>query len=260
MEIIGLLGATLRWLLELATTHPDLARPLTVQDGSTLEVAVWYSRLRANFERHFYVPEEGEEGEAAPPGGWVLAREVINRRGIYKDTCGASAVWADYQLRPNFLVVLAVAPELCRPDRALRALQTADRLLRGPLGVRTLDPADWAYRGEYRNRLDGDDRSVARGFNYHQGPEWVWPLGMLLQARLALARHAPELAGAGAAAWCAERLRGVRAHLAGSGGLWAGLPELTNREGAPCEDSCPTQAWSAATVLHALLQLEPYQH
>lgn len=30
---------------------------------------------------------------------------------------------------------------------------------------------------------------------------------------------------------------------------WKGLPELTNKDGAFCAGSCPTQAWSIATIL-----------
>jgi glycogen debranching enzyme len=30
---------------------------------------------------------------------------------------------------------------------------------------------------------------------------------------------------------------------------WAGLPELTNKDGAECHGSCPTQAWSSSTML-----------
>ena len=36
---------------------------------------------------------------------------------------------------------------------------------------------------------------------------------------------------------------------------WLGLPELTNADGAPCAGSCPTQAWSSATVLDTIFDL-----
>ncbi len=37
--------------------------------------------------------------------------------------------------------------------------------------------------------------------------------------------------------------------------LWEGLPELTNSHGKVCPDSCPTQAWSIATILDAVRDL-----
>jgi glycogen debranching enzyme len=36
---------------------------------------------------------------------------------------------------------------------------------------------------------------------------------------------------------------------------WAGLPELTNKDGAFCYDSCATQAWSASTILDILEEI-----
>jgi len=118
--------------------------------------------------------------------------------------------------------------------------------------MKTLDPADHAYRGNYDNSNDGDDRSIAKGWNYHQGPEWVWPFGYFLRAYLFF----DIKAGAGKDdpnetlhhihALLREHARFIKAD------PWAGLPELTNENGAYCHDSCRTQAWSSSTILDLL--------
>jgi glycogen debranching enzyme len=149
--------------------------------GAEVTYAGWAQRIAAAFHRHFYVPPAPEQDHAHAIDG-----RYVNRRGIYKDTVGSSAGWSDYQLRPNQLIAMAVAPELFPPEAAQTALAAVEQQLLGErqMGVKTLDPADWAYRGNYDNANDGTDKSVAAGWNYHQGPEWLWPYGYWLRARM----------------------------------------------------------------------------
>ncbi|KAJ8889474.1 hypothetical protein PR048_008973 [Dryococelus australis] len=244
VELVGLSKKALCWLASLHEQGKFPYGSVTREKKNGTKIMwtyrEWERKIVGSFERAFYVGLQPYPGESR--------QDLVHRRGIYKDTFGSSQPWADYQLRCNFPVAMVAAPDMFDPSHAWTALQKAEELLLGPLGMRTLDPGDWNYNGNYDNSNDSSDPKLAHGFNYHQGPEWVWPLGFFLRARLHFA---------GVVGGDAELQRTVahtRALLAQhftelQTSPWRGLAELTNKDGAYCRDSCRTQAWSMACIL-----------
>ncbi|VEU20737.1 DEKNAAC101570 [Brettanomyces naardenensis] len=244
VEINGLLKSALRFVIELNEKGLFPYTSITTQDGKDVTFVQWNQLLQANFEKCFYIPENPSEDK-----DFVVDSNIVNRRGIYKDIFGSGKPYEDYQLRGNFPIAIVVAPELFKPERALRAIDLADRVLRGPVGLKTLDPSDLNYRPYYNNSEDSNDFATSKGRNYHQGPEWVWIYGYFLRAyrmlhekyddRCKNESYLDQL--------MARRLSGNLKWLKES--QWAGLAELTNKDGEFCSDSCMTQAWSASCLV-----------
>ncbi|GAB0093565.1 Glycogen debranching enzyme [Sergentomyia squamirostris] len=241
VELVGLQMASLRFLQKISADEkfPYEFVERTFKNGTktTWTYKEWADRIQNSFEKNFYIGHDDPQA---------------NKKGIYKDSCGATHTWQDYQLRPNFPIAMVAAPELFDPKHAWEALEQTKKYLLGPLGMKTLDPEDWGYRGDYHNDNDSEDPTVAHGANYHQGPEWVWPIGFYLRARLIFAAHNNCLKETVAETWSilTAHLKELRTS------HWRGLPELTNSSGSFCKDSCRTQAWSMATVLEVLYDLE----
>merc|ERR1719348_1921940 len=241
VEIVGLAYSCLRGLAQLGEdvfTHQQVAKM-----GS---LAGWADRIKENFDRYFWIgSKSGSEVEKSP--------ELTNRIMIYKDSVNSGNKFTDYQLRPNYAIALAVAPDIADPQHAWAALRTMQDSLLGPLGLATLDPSDWAYRGDYDNSNQSTDRTVAHGANYHQGPEWVWPVGFFLRALLKVGRLLGDQEYQEATNTARTVLARHYRHLCTS--HWLGLPELTNSSGGFCRDSNPIQAWSMATLLDTLYDM-----
>ncbi|KAJ7672627.1 glycoside hydrolase family 13 protein [Mycena rosella] len=252
VEITGLLKSTLRWLDQLvgAGKFPFKGVKATV-DGAERLVTYkeWSDLIQASFEKCYYVPLDPSEDD-----NYNVDSKLVNRRGIYKDVYGSGAgrEWSDYQLRCNFPIAMTVAPEMFNAQHGLGALKLADQVLRAPLGMKTLDPSDLQYRPIYDNSNDSTDAAIAKGLNYHNGPEWGWPLGYFLRAYLDFDTRV----GAGkqdvqnTLHHLHQVLLPARSHIEND--PWAGIPELTNENGGYCADSCHTQAWSASTLLDFL--------
>ncbi|ORZ07829.1 glycogen debranching enzyme [Absidia repens] len=234
IEISGLLKSALRWVIELNKAGHFKWTQVKDQDGKSVTYKDWNRIIQDNFEKVYYIPED-----PADDGKYLLDSNIVNRRCMYKDVWKATKPYTEYQLRPNFCCAMVVAPELFGKQHAQAALQLAYKVILGPLGMRTLDPSDYEYRPYYNNSDDSDDIKVAKGRNYHQGPEWLWPVGYFLRAALHFQALTPSQV--------ARILRNHRDEIQHN--VWRGLPELTNKDGDPCWDSCFTQAWSSSTLL-----------
>ncbi|CZR51069.1 probable glycogen debranching enzyme [Phialocephala subalpina] len=246
IEITGLLYSTLVWLSQLHQEGKYKYAGVSTPDPQhkVITFGDWASKIRDSFEMCYYIPIESKDDSK-----YDINPKIINRRGIYKDLYKSGKEYEDYQLRPNFPIAMTVAPDLFVPKHALHALTLADKVLRGPTGMATLDPADLNYRPFYNNSEDSTDFATSKGRNYHQGPEWLWPTGFFLRALLKfdLMRRKGPQERTEAFQQITRRLSGCKEAIVSS--PWAGLTELTNKNGEFCADSSPTQAWSAGCLI-----------
>jgi glycogen debranching enzyme len=233
IEITGMVYSTVKWVGELNSAGKYKYSGVTKgKTDETITFAEWADLIKANFEKAYYIPID-----KADDSKYEVNTAIVNRRGIYKDLYKSGKEYEDYQLRPNFPIAMCVAPDLFDPKKALYALSVADKVLKGPRGMATLDPSDYNYRPNYNNGDDSDDFATAKGRNYHQGPEWEWPVGYFCRALLRfdlMRRKTPE-DRTEAFQQITQRLKGNVEEIRTS--PWAGLTELTNKNGAYCADS-----------------------
>ncbi|KAI1828706.1 glycoside hydrolase family 133 protein [Xylaria intraflava] len=253
IEITGLLYSTLKWLARLNSEGKYAYSGVRKPDGTDIKFDTWADLLKSSFEYSYYVPKSPSDDSS-----YAVNPDIVNRRGIYKDLFRSGKEYEDYQLRPNFAIAMTVAPDLFEADHAMGALVLADQVLRGPTGMATLDPTDLNYRPYYINSEDSTDFATSKGRNYHQGPEWLWPTGFFLRALLKfdLARRTTAEGRMEAFQQITRRLGGCKEMIESS--LWAGLTELTQKDGEYCADSSPTQAWSAACLIDLYMDAAEY--
>jgi len=246
IEITGLLYSTLTWVSRLHRGGEYKLSGIKTASGQNISFEEWASKIQQNFERCYYVPVDPKEDAL-----YDINSFLVNRRGIYKDLYKAGKEYEDYQLRPNFPIAMIVAPELFTPAKALHALEMADSILRGPTGMATLDPSDLNYNPYYNNSEDSDNFGTSKGRNYHQGPEWLWPTGFFLRALLKfdLRRRSTKEEKTEAFQQITRRLHGCKQAIQNS--PWAGLTELTNKNGEYCGDSVSSSADTTVFMAHA---------
>ena len=212
---------------------------VTPRRGKTVEInALWYNALRL-----MEAWSSKAQGGGTPAEYAALAeknRTSFNAR-FWSETAGCLYDLVDGDdeerdcVRPNQLLAFSLPHPVLDETRWKAVLETVERELLTPVGLRTLSRAS----PKYKPRYDGDLR--ARDAAYHQGTAWAWLIGPYIDARLKV--RPGDTAGARA---CLDGLiRHMREACIGS------ISEIFDAEAPFTPRGCVAQAWSVAEVLRA---------
>jgi predicted glycogen debranching enzyme len=138
----------------------------------------------------------------------------------------------DASIRPNqiFAVGLAHSPLSAAERKAV--VDTVERHLLTPFGLRTLSPDDPAYCPRYGGS------AAERDAAYHQGTVWLWLLGAFVEAHLKVYRDRKR---------AKAFLNRLPAHLEEAGVGYCS--EIFDADPPHTPNGCIAQAWSVAELL-----------
>ena len=235
----GAPGAQLTWMdakIGNWVVTPRSGKPVEIQ-------ALWYNALR--IMEDLAARFEDEERRKQYSGLASLASETFNHIFWNDDVnCLYDVIedgLPDKSIRPNQIFAVSLHHSMLSAERAQAVLDTVERALLTPVGLRTLNPADPRYRGTYQ----GDQRS--RDSAYHQGTVWPWLLGPFVSAYVKVngsSEHSRSRAN--------ELLRGMEEHLTEAG--LGQISEIFDGEAPHQPRGCFAQAWSVAEILRALCE------
>ena len=213
----------------------------TPRHGKPVEInAYWYNALRI---MAILAGELGKSGRKYE----VLAKKVkrsfveqfyMPEKGYLKDVLSGTA--ADEQLRCNQIWAVSMSFTMLTPRQERSVVETVERHLFTPCGLRTLSPEDREFHGFYGGP------QLQRDMAYHQGTVWVFPLGAFYRAALktgVLSREDVRF-----------RLESLVPML--REGCVGQLPEIYDGSYPAQSKGCFAQAWSVGEMLRACEALE----
>jgi glycogen debranching enzyme len=146
----------------------------------------------------------------------------------------------DPAIRPNQILAVGGLPyQLLVEPYASRVVETVERYLLTPLGLRSLAPGEPSYRARFGGSV------WERDSGYHQGTVWPWLIGPFVEAWLRVRGSTPEAKRAADAPFLAP----LREHLEVAG--LGHVSEVADAEPPHRPGGCPFQAWSLGELLRA---------
>jgi predicted glycogen debranching enzyme len=146
-------------------------RPVTPRNGLPVDInALWYnalsffSELAGQFDESLPFPKDmlSKLRQAVPETFWIKEGGYLGDVYFEGDL--------DRAIRPNQILAVSLPFSPLEPNQWKGIIACVRDHLLTPVGLRTLDPDDWEYKGRY----EGDQPN--RDGAYHQGTVWPWLL------------------------------------------------------------------------------------
>ncbi|HBW47726.1 TPA: hypothetical protein DEF17_07330 [bacterium] len=141
----------------------------------------------------------------------------------------------DDSIRPNQIIALALPHPLVNKERMKSVLNTVEKTLLTPLGLRSLAPEEKNYTGRYTGNRKERDAA------YHNGTVWPWLTGAFIEAWLKV--HT----GKDSRKEVVKFLDGIGNHIMSFG--LGHVSEIADADAPHEPKGCPFQAWSVAELL-----------
>jgi predicted glycogen debranching enzyme len=211
-------------------------RVITPRTGKPVEIqALWLNALRRGAARDSRWTDIYERGRAS-----FAARFWNDAEGCLYDVVDVDHQpgRVDASCRPNqIFAVGGLSHALLDGDRARRVVDTVERRLLTPLGLRSLAPGSPAYAAHYGGSPDRRDAA------YHQGTVWPWLMGAFVDAWLRVRDRTDEAFDEARARF----LPPLMEHLERAG--IGHVSEMADAESPFTPGGCPFQAWSLGELL-----------
>jgi predicted glycogen debranching enzyme len=214
-------------------------RAVTPRTGKAVEIqALWFNALRVLED---LARRRGHDSDGAHYNALAQRARASFARLFWNEAEGClydvvNGEERDAAIRPNQILAVSLRHTMLPREMAARVVETVERRLLTPYGLRTLSPADPHYRGRY------EGAPASRDGSYHQGTVWPWLMGPFLTAYIELnGRSTPSHEQAGK--WLAALAAYIEDRGVGQ------LPEIFDGDAPHRSGGCIAQAWTVAELL-----------
>jgi len=218
---------------------------VTPRRGKPVEIqALWYNALRIMEDLSDHFGDEDHKKQYSDMAS--RAKKSFNKLFWNEETgCLYDVIDGDNRdssIRPNQILAASLTHSMLSRERAKRVVETVERYLLTPYGLKSLASTDPQYRPHY----EGD--SWNRDSAYHQGTVWAWLIGPFITAYVKTSGGRSKANRARAL----DLFNAFRHHLSDAG--LGQISEIFDAEAPYNAVGCIAQAWSVAELLRAAVE------